>query len=572
MQYSTLSFQDSRRKYNIIGLVSCIMFIVFFFSMGLASYAQETENGEDKAIDLPPVKIEIIDATQLTIPREKFNGLTKPDSDIYIILNPKERLWYLSSTSVPEKFRGKAVKPGEDFFLTLSAYPGLPAALTYQMLLLKGFGTSQVLLDLGRSSLLSDRTAKLATDPSKKQDGMTIDKFNVLYAYQRDNSNVRTGVNYKSKGLNYLDTKGEKYPNDRSLLDLSLDWDQTFIINDIESSVNADITRLNMKGPISPGSNDALDIKTDFAIRTYLSPSIPIDTGLKIEHFTGNGSEEKYKEAIVKLYIRDSHIRFWPFILGTGIELAIDTNKSAIKDGWKTSIYPNPYALLTSQIGSSIVLQFKLERYILKQNLEDTYIDNDYVIFNPGLNAERGWDMQASLKYNPIDNFNIKVGVFDKEISNLAVFKESGNTDGNEILSWVPESLDGTHIFGISFNWELLLLNEHLRQNFEYVHEFPDENILYRPKDKGVLNITYFAPQDFELSLLAEFYGLRYVNEKDGTLPGYLLWKPKISRSFGKNAKASLEFAFYTGKDDYQVWNGYRLPKNTVDLGLVVKF
>ena len=569
MQNSILKFQNSGRKYNLYEIIACILFIICLFSIGFASYAQEAEKGEDKAIDLPPVKIEIIDATQLTIPKENFNGLAEPDSDIYIILNPKERLWYLPSTSLPEKIRGKSVKPGEDFFLDLSAYLGLPPALTYQMLLVKGFGKSQVLVDFGRSSLLSDRTAKLTTDSSKKQDGMTIDRFNGLYAYQADNSNVRTGLNYKAKGLNYLDLKGEKYPNDRSVFNLSFDWDQEFL-NGIESSVNADIARLNMKGPLSSDSDDAFDLRTDLAIRTFLSPSVPIDTGLKIEHFTGNGSDEKYKETILKLYIRDNRIRLWPFILGTGIELAIDTHKSSLKDGWKTSIYPNPYALLTSQIGSAMVLQFGLERYILKQSLEDTYLDKDYVRFNPGLSTERGWNIQASLKYNLMKKFNAKVGIFDKEISNLAIFKESKNTE--DIISWFPESLDNTHIFGISSGWELLLLDKRLKQNFEYVHEFPDENILYRPKDKGVLNITYFASYDFDLSLSAEFYGLRYINEKDATLPGYFLWKPKISKSFGKNAKASLEFKFYTGKDGYQEWNGYSLPKNTVDFGLTVKF
>ena len=566
MQNSIRKFQDTINHHHSHEIVACILFIIFLFSIGFTSYAQETEKGEDKTIDLPPVKIEIVDATQLTIPKEKFNGLVKPDSDIYSVLNPKERLWYLPSTVIPEKIRGKAIKPGEDFFFALSAYLGLPPALTYQMLLVKGFGKSQVLLDLGRSSLLSDRTAKLVADPKKKQDGLTFDRFNGLYAYQTENSNVRTGLVYKAKNLNYLDVKGGKYTNDRSLFNLSLGWDQT-LQNDVESSVNAEIARLNMEGPISSDSNNALDLKTDLAIRAFLSPAIPIDTGLKIEHFTGNGSGEKYKETIIKLYIRDNRIRFWPFILGTGIELAVDTHKTSLEKGWKTSLYPNPYALLTSQIGSSIVLKFGLERYILKQNLEDTYIDKDYVRFDPSLSTERGWNLQASLKYNLMKKLNATFGVFDKEINNLTVFKNT-----NEIISWTPESLDSIHIFGISFGWELLLLNELLKQSFEYVHEFPDENILYRPKDKGALKLTYFAPQDFELSLSAEFYGTRYVNEKDETLPSYFLWKPKISKPFNKNTEASLTFEFYTGKKDYQVWNGYGLPKSTVDFGLMIKF
>lgn len=573
MQNSALGIQDSKRKTlcNICKILSCMLFIMSF-SVCLTSYAQDKE--EDKTIDLPPVKIQIIDATQLSIPKEKFDGLAKPDSDIYVILTNKERLWYLPSTSVPEKIQEKSVKPGEDFLFTLSVYPGLPAALTYQMLLLKGFGNSDVLLDLGRSSLLSERTAKLAADPSKKQDGLTIDKLSGMFAYQTDNSKVRTGLSYKAKDLNYLDVKGEKYQNNRLLFGLSLGWNQK-LPNNAESSVNTDISRLAMEGPLTSDSNDALVLKADLAIRTFLSPSTPIDTGLKIEHFTGNGSDEKFKETIIKPYFRDNRIRLWPFVLGVGIELAIDTHKSSLKNGWETSIYPNPYALLTSLIGSSIVLQFGLERYILKQDLEDIYLDKDYVRFNPSLSTERGWNTHGSLKYNLMKKFNATVGVFDKEISNLTVFKElknTGETGKDIILSWVPESRDDTHIFGISFGWELLSLDERLKQKFEYVHEFHDENILYRPKDKGVLTISYLVPHDFELSLLAEFYGMRYVNQEDTSLSDYFLWKPKISRSFGKNADVSLTFEFYTGKDDYQVWKGYSLPQNTVDLGLVIRF
>jgi hypothetical protein len=62
------------------------------------------------------------------------------------------------------------------------------------------------------------------------------------------------------------------------------------------------------------------------------------------------------------------------------------------------------------------------------------------------------------------------------------------------------------------------------------------------------------------------------VNQEDTSLSDYFLWKPKVSKSFSKNAEASLTFGFYTGKDDYQVWKGYSLPKNTVDLGLVIRF
>lgn len=557
-------------KYLLLLISFCI------FSLALISYSQETEKtNEDKTIDLPPVKIEIVDATQLVIPKEKFDGLNRADVDLYLTLNQKERLWYIPAISSPERIKEKTVSPEDNFLLMLSANPGLPASLAYQMLLVKGFGNAQILLDLGRLSFLSERAGKL--DKQKKMKGLTTDKLNGLFAFQAEKTNIRTGVNYKAKDLNYLGLSGARYPNDRSLFSVSTGWNQKYI-GGVESSLNAEISRMGLEGPLVTDSNNAVDLKTDFSLRTYLSATAPIDTGLNFEHFIGDSESEDFNETIVKLYIRNNRVKLYPFILGVGFELALDTRKSSISlNGRETSLYPNPYALLTSQIGSSLILQFGLERYILKQNLNDVYMQGDYTRFNPSLSPERAWHIHSSLKYNFMKKLNAKIGIFDKEITGLMVLRESKGligTDGSEIVAWIPDTIKNAHITGINAGWELLLLKEHLKQRFDYVHEIHSEDdlILYRPKNKGIFTIEYSTPYEVNLSLSTEFYGTRYVNKAGKKLASYMLWKPKISKSFSRNAEASIEFEFYVGKENYQIWDGYKLPKTAIDLGATVRF
>ncbi len=117
-----------------------------------------------------------------------------------------------------------------------------------------------------------------------------------------------------------------------------------------------------------------------------------------------------------------------------------------------------------------------------------------------------------------------------------------------------------------------------IEQSLEYVHEEHDEDIPYRPKDKGVLTVTVFAPHELELSLSGEFHGVRYVDVDEATgsggetLSSYFLLRPGISRTFGKYASLFLMAEFYVGQDDYQVWERYGLPDQTVDFGLTLKF
>ncbi|HGJ65361.1 TPA: hypothetical protein ENS27_08235 [bacterium] len=556
-------------KSNIIFSLLVSTFLVFLFFVSLC-IAQETDE-EDKTIDLPPVKIEIIDATQLTIPKERFDGLAQPDYDIYVALLHKERLWYLPSTSIPVKYKDKLLKADKDYLVMLSAYPGLPAGLSYQGLLMKGFGNAQVLLDVGRSSLLSTRTAKLASDHTKKQSSSTIDRFNGLFSFQTKTSGVITGLDYNAKDLDYLDINGGRYINDRSLFDISFGWSQRFS-EGFEPSVNTNITKLMMEGPLLSDSNEATNVKVNANVRTLLSQSIPIDAGIKIETFNGNAVNDDFRDTLIKLYFNDRRIRLFPFILSVGIELAANIHKSSLDSkGWQTSFYPNPSVLLTSQIGSKTILQFGLERYILMQSIKDTYIKTDYVNFKPSLLPERGLELSALLKLNPVNGFTTTVGYHDRDVNDIAFPSEFQNDGG--IIYWLPDNYENIHISSINAGWELLLLDGRLKQSIEYVHEFygKDKYVPYRPENKGLLNITYLAGNELEFSLVAELFGIRRIGD-DENLPRYLLWSPKVSKSFWKNAEAFISLGLYAGSGDYQILKGYALPKQTLDFGLSVRF
>jgi len=564
--------KDKTQDLGLIYVASFVFCLASFVFLAAMSYAQGGSEEKDKITDLPPVKIEVVDTTQLDIPKEKFQSFTKPDPGVYAPLDPKERPWYLPATSIPEKIREVKSELEKDFLFSLTAQYGIPTALKYQMFLARGFGQSEAMLDMGRWTLRSERTPELVSDPSKGLDDFNIDRLKGAFAHQGENTSFRADVQYNAKDLGYLDENGEVYPNDRALTGLSVCWGQK-LSSSVRSSLSIDVSSLRMGGPLSSGNDKGLDLSTDFGIKALWPRSNPIDAGLGIGYFVGESEVEDFKEAILRLYFRDNYIRIRPFALGIGMELVLDARSSSSEDGnWDPNIYPNPWLLLTSNIGARTVLQFGLEGYISRQDLKSLYLDKDYLRFNPDLNVERTWELNGSLQYRLTRKFNVTVSGFGKHISDLTIFRKTD--DG--ILSWMPGPReDSANIPGLTAGWELSLMDDKIKQSFEYTHEFHDgkEHIPYRPEDIGCLTITCVAPFGLELSLSGEFYGTRYVDtENDESLSSYFLWRPRISKTFSKYASVFLEAEFYIGRDDYQIWENYGLPTQIVDFGLTLRF
>jgi hypothetical protein len=561
----------SSLRSHVSGLLSCVLCLMFCATFASLLYAQEEAEEQDKVIDLPDVKIEILDTTQIDIPRERFRSFTRPAPELYTPLSPKERPWYLPPTSLPEKYRELPIEAEKGFLFSLTGYSGVPLIMSYQMLVVREFGNYEALLDMGRSTPRDDRTAKLVTDSSKGQGDSTVDRLKGSLAYQSDKSGLKADVRYYGRDFPLLDSNGERYDNDRSLADLSAGWVQKLSDNS-QSSLNISVSNLRMDDPVSTETHGGLDLETDFGVSIPWPGSNPIDAGLSIGYFDSENEVGEFNEAILRLYLRDRYIRMWYFVLGVGAEFLIDVRKdSSVNGDWEPDIYPNPYLLLTSHIGIRTTLQIGIERRVLRQNLMDLYLDKDYVRFNPDLNLERSWDLNASLQYRLASKFIATIEPFDKEISDLIILEETND----EILSWAPNSLSSARIYGVNAKLELSLMDNRLKPSFEYTHEsHDDQKIPYRPQDRGALTVKYLAPYGLEPSLSGEFYGTRYTKEgTDGdSLSGYFLWKPRISKTFGRYASVFLSAAIYTGEDDYQLWKGYQLPRQTVDFGLTLKF
>lgn len=567
---------------SLYRLLHSLPYILCFAScIFLASASSAQDGGEEESIiELAPVSIEVVDTTQIGIPKERFRSFTRPDPQVYAPLSPKERPWYAPSTSVPEKFREVLIAAGKESLFSLTAQFGVPQALAYEALLMRDFGNSELLLNVRKVNQWGERTAELVSDPSNRLDDTTDDSLRGSFAYQVENSHLRADVQYDARRLGYLDENGQEHPNDRSLIGFSAGWNQR-LSDSVRSSLELAVSNLQMEGPLSSGDGSGLDLEAGFGLKLLWPGSNPIDVGLDLEYFdtkvdaTDALPEQGLKEIITRLSLRDNYIRISPFVLGFGIEFAFDTRDSSDEDVKRdSSIYVNPRVELTSLIGTATTLKLGVERYVLRQGFSSLYLDRDYVRLNPELELERTWDFNATLQSKLTPNLMVTIGASDKEIRDLIIFEEV--TDGG-VLSWKPISRDSARIIDFVLGWELLLLDGQVKQSLEYVHEEHDEDIPYRPTDRGVLTVTVFAPHGLELSLSGEFHGVRHVDavlteNSEETLSSYFLIKPRISKTFGQYASFFLTAGFYVGDDDYQIWKGYGLPNQTVDLGLTLKF
>ncbi len=447
---------------------------------------------------------------------------------------------------------------------------------------MREFGNSEALLDVGRWDLRGDRTAELVDDPSKGLGDITVDRLKGSFAYQVENSDLGADIQYNARRLGFLDEDGDEHPNDRSLSGFSANWGQR-LSDGVRSSLSFGLSNLKMEGPSSFGDESGLDLRTDLALKLLWPPANPIDIGLRVEYsdsdveMTDASPAQGLREAILRLYLRDNYIRMWRFILGLGVEFALDNRKGSDENAdWSSDPYLNPHVDLISQVGERTTLKLGAERYVLRQSFSSLYLDKDYVRLNPDLALERTWDLNAALQFRLTPALTATLGASGREISDLIIFEEVAEDRGDGvILSWKPNSRDSARIIDFRLGWELFLVDGKVKHSFEYVHEEHDEEIPYRPKDRGNSTITFFVPFGIELSLSGEFYGSRHVDTDESseeTLSSYFLWKPRISKTFGKYASLFVMAEFYVGQDDYQIWKGYGLPDQTVDFGLTLKF
>ena len=242
-----------------------------------------------------------------------------------------------------------------------------------------------------------------------------------------------------------------------------------------------------------------------------------------------------------------------------------------------------PSLALTTHLNNNWLIQLEGSRTIARHRLSTLYFDTDYISLNPLLRPEKAWTGQITLKYHRGAKFEIDFSGFTKQINDLVTLipqtehpekngVQSTDTGGAE-LAWTPTNIDASISGG-----QLLIsarIVDQLDLRFKYTHEIAvptmGEQIPYRPADRIDLDAVYHLPSEFHVSLKAELQGPRYVDRMtDKTLQGYLLLKPKLSKTVGNYVDAFVGGAFAIG--EYRLLELYELSQSNFDFGIELKF
>ena len=242
-----------------------------------------------------------------------------------------------------------------------------------------------------------------------------------------------------------------------------------------------------------------------------------------------------------------------------------------------------PSLTLTTHLNNNWLIQLEGSRTIARSRLSTLYFDTDYISLNPLLRPEKAWTGQITLKHHRGAKFEVDFSGFAKQINDLVTLipqpeppEKNGVqlTDIGEMeLAWTPTNIDAS-IYGGQLLISARIVDQ-LDLRFKYTHEIAvptmGEQIPYRAADRIDLDAVYHLPSDFHVSLKAELQGPRYVDRTtDKTLQGYLLLKPKLSKTVGNYVDAFVGGAFAIG--EYRLLELYELSQNNFDFGIELKF
>ena len=249
----------------------------------------------------------------------------------------------------------------------------------------------------------------------------------------------------------------------------------------------------------------------------------------------------------------------------------------------EASLQLNPSFALTTHLNNNWLIQLEGSRTVARHRLSTLYFDTDYISLNPLLRPEKAWTGQITLKHHRGAKFEVDFSGFAKQINDLVtLMPQTEHPDNNGVqstdtgeteLAWTPTNIDAS-IYG----GQLLISARIVAQldlRFKYTHEITvptmGEQIPYRAADRIDLDAVYHLPSDFHVSLKAELQGPRYVDRTtDKTLQGYLLLKPKLSKTIGNYVDAFVGGAFAIG--EYRLLELYELSQSNFDFGIELKF
>lgn len=621
------STQYARRR---ILPVLCFTFYILL-SLSQQIYAQTQESSDTQLeSDLPDEVIaEIIDTTRIVLePRSRFSDPLMPQLIHAIALYPKERLWNLSPTTTPQKAVKPTAPPPKNYKVHLNAYPSLPESLVYQVLFAGRTKGAHGFLHLNRQQLGNARTKERG---DYNLDGI---RGGLSHQYQQlSEISLDLGLNLKAlewlpPTSREIDKEVPNPQKDLRLFRTDLNWQQQ-ISATTWSTFDLDTALLRVDHNGSNLRDEAADLRLNFDMALSWPFLNPIHAGGNVEYFSATADRfgRDTWGTIVRLYARDEFSPFGPFVCGIGVEGVSIRNSDGASDegradtplngtdapqqsgtetgedeadpqlnmtdtpqqtdaetsGNKVELQLNPSLVLTTHLDKQWLIRIEGVRTITRHRLSTLYFDTDYISLNSLLRPEKAWNAQITLKYHRGAKFEVDLSGFARQIDDLVVFtplKEhlekigvpSTETAQAE-LSWTPTNIEAS-IYG----GQLLIsarIVDRLDLRFRYTHEVSmptmGEQIPYRAADRIDLDVVYHLPSEFHVALKAELQGPRYVDMMtDEILNGYLLVKPKLSKTIGGYINAFVGGAFAVG--EYRLLEMYQLSQSNFDFGIELKF
>ena len=584
-----------------------ILCFTFYVLLSLSQAYAQTQESSDTQLesDLPDEVIaEIIDTTRIVLePRSRFSDPLVPQLIHAIALYPKERLWNLPPTTTPQKAVKPTARPPKNYSFHLSAYPSLPESLIYQVLFAGATKNTHGSLHLNRQQLGNART--------KERGDYNLDGIRGGLSHQYQGlSEISFDLGLNLKALEWLPTEENPNPQkDLTLVRSDLNWQQQ-ISETTWSTLNLDTTLLRINHDGSELQDEATDLRLNFDMALSWPFLNPIHAGGNVEYFSAGDVEE----IIARLYARDEFTLFGPFVLSIGLEgvsfresddpgednvdsqldgaditqeltaeidedeadSAVDMADTTEQPDVETSgdqvnvpLYPS--LALTTHLDKHWLIRIEGVRTIARHRLSTLYFDTDYISFNPHLRPEKAWNGEITLKYHQGAKFEVNLSGFAKQIDDLVILMPL--KEPLEIIGVQPINIDAS-IYG----GQLLIsarIVDRLDLRFQYKHEVSmptmGEQIPYRAADRIDLDVVYHLPAEVQVALKAELQGPRYVDMMtDGTLKGYLLLQPRLSKTIGGYIDAFVGGAFAIG--EYRLLEMYELAQRNFDFGIELKF
>lgn len=567
---------------NISHLLRFTFYILFSLSQ---VYAQTQESPEEQLeSDLPDEVIaEIIDTTQIVLePRSRFSDPLTPELIHAIALYPKERLWNLPPTTTPQKAVKPATPPPKNYRLYLTAYPSLPESLFYQVLFAGHTEKTHGFLHFNRQQLGNLRT--------KERGDYDLDGIRGGLSHQyQELSEISLDLGLNLKALEWLPAI-EGNPNlqkDLLLFRSDLNWQQQ-IAETTWSTLNLDTTLLRIDHAESGLRDEAVDLRLNFDLALSWPFLNPIHAGGHVEYFSAGDTEE----IIARLYARDEFSPFGPFVLSIGVEgvsfregddareditdslsnagdATQQTDTETDDDTVDLPLYPS--IALTTHLNNNWLVQIEGLRTIERHQLLTLYFDTDYISLNPFLRPEKAWTEQITLKYHQGRKVEVNLSGFARQVEDLVVLMPQ--TAPLEITGVQPTNID-VSLYGVQLVVSARIADL-LDLRFQYTHEVAmlktDEHIPYRAADRIDLEAVYHLPSGFHAALEAELRGPRHIDTMtDEMLEGYLLLRPKLSKTIGNYVNAFVGGAFAIG--EYRLLEAYELSQSNFDFGIELKF